>query len=276
MQLERYQEIKSALAASDAGKSLAQTYRWGQFRNGESNKKWVDAIGMSAQVFSHGDLFYHLGETFLRYEDGRFTPEEQQTFLLGIAVHDIGEAKVDGTKYVGDVSAQHKTAKDEKKEVKVAYKAIDSLDVDDEFKARLLDAYKKVVEGGDPKLNFAFKALEKIEYIITAMKVYENGKIMESRGKRRIKNEDPLVGRVLVIDLGGKGLDMYIPQFPNSLGRLFKENAALIDEMFAATLPWLETHDSWGEDPVTHKPKPVDHKALADAFRVKWEAFKNS
>lgn len=268
MQLERYQEIKDALRNSEAGASLAQTYRWGQFRNGESNNKWVDAIGMSAQVFTHGDLFFHLGETFLRYEDGRFTREEQQTFLMGIAVHDIGEAKING-RGVGDVSAQVKTAKDEKREVKMAYKAIDSLELPDDLKEKLLDSYKKVVEGGDPKLNFAFKALEKIEYIITAMKVYENGKIMRSHGKRRIKYEDALIGRVLAIDLGGKGLDMYIPQFPNSLGRMFKQQSALIDEMFAATLPWMNSNDSWSD-------KPVDHKGLAEAFRVKWENFKKS
>ncbi len=266
MRIEAYPQIKQALAESAAGKSLKKTYRWQQFRTDESNKKWREALGATGQVFTHGDLFYHIGEVFLKFENGKFTPEEQETFLYGLAVHDIGEAIIDG-KGVGDIGAYMKKASDEKREVKIAYKATESLKLPDELKAKLLDSYKKVVEGEDPKLHRAFKALEKTEYILTAMKVYQNGKRMRKQGKRPLKYEAALVGRVLVFDLA-KDLDVYIPEYPNSIGRMLKHAVPLIDEMFAYSRPWLETNTEW-------RGKPVDGKALAEAFSLKWEAFKN-
>ena len=76
-------------------------------------------------------------------------------------------------------------------------------------------------------------------------------------------NEEKNVVAVLT-----KVLDVYAPQYPDSIGKFFLDNAWVIDDMFAHSLPWLETHDEWNG-------KEVDHKALAAVFRAKWEDFKN-
>lgn len=267
MRLEIYPQIKRALAESEAGKSLAKTSRWTQFRTNESNRKWREAIGATGQVLTHSDLFYHIAEKFLDCEGDRFTPEEQETFLYGIAVHDIGEAIING-KGVGDIGAYKKTGADEKKEAKIAYKAIDMLDLPQGIKDKLLDSYKQVVEGENPELHNAFKALEKTEYVLTAIKVFQNGKRLKNEGKHRLKYEDALVGRVLVYDLA-KVLNVYAPEYPNSIGIMFRNAAPLVDEMFAATLPWLETNTSWMD-------KTVDHPTLAKSFKERWEEFKRS
>lgn len=265
MRLEAYPQIKSALAESAAGKSLQKILRWTQFRTNESKKKWREAVGATGQVLTHSDLFYHHGPSFLKRENGRFTNSEQVTFLFGLSLHDIGES-TNFESSIGDVGAYMKTSADEKREFKIAHLAIDSLNLPEETKLKLHDSYKKVVEGEDPKLHHAFKALEKTEYVLTAMKVYQNGKRMRAEGKRPLKYEAALVGRVLVYDLT-KVLDVYAPAYPNSIGLLFKNAAPLIDEMFTYSLPWLEANTEW-------RGKAVDHKALAETFKTKWEAFK--
>ncbi|HJY98141.1 MAG TPA: hypothetical protein VJ227_00295 [Patescibacteria group bacterium] len=256
----------AALGASEAGESLKNTYRWAQFRTTESNEDWIKYLGKTGQVFSHGILFFNYMKWFIAKENGRFTPEETETLLWGVAPHDTGEAKITGSVFVGDKSAQVKTAMDEKKETKVAYRVISLLGVPEEMRERLLEGYKKVVEGEDPKLHRAFKALEKSEYVFTAMKVYSN--IKKFGNGEVLGLAAPMIGRVLVIDLA-KVIDVYAPEYPNSIGRFFKENHCVIDDMFAYSLPWLNANAEW-------MGKPVDHKGLASAFAQKWEAFKRS
>lgn len=263
MSAEFFPEFIKALEKSEAGASLKETYRWSQFRTTESNETWRKYYGATGQVFTHGIIFFNDARWFLRREGGRFTGNEAEIFLLGIATHDIGEAKING-KGVGDIGSYIKTATDEKREEKIAHKVIRLLDLPQETKDSLLNGYKNVVEGENPKLNQAFKALETSEYVFTAIKVYLNNKRL--RGIPALERVEAMVGRVLVYDLA-KVLDLYAPLFPNSIGKFFHDNECLIDEMYAYSLPWLSTHTEWNG-------KNVDHKALAEAFKVKWEAFK--
>lgn len=265
MSVEAYPQIKQALTESGAGKSLKKIYRWQQFRTNESNKKWREALGATGQVLTHLDLFYHLGSHFSNCEDGRFTTDERETFLFGLTLHDIGES-TNFDLSVGDIGAYMKTSADEKKEFKIAHIAIDSLGLPQEVKSKLHDSFRDVIEGKNPKLHNAFKALEKTEYVLTAMKVYQNGKRMRELGKKPLRHEAPLVGRVLVYDLA-KVLDVYAPAYPASIGMLFSRTESLIDEMFAYSRSWLETALEW-------RGKPTDHPALAKEFEEKWNAFK--
>ena len=264
MSAEFFSTFIKALENSEAGRSLKETYRWSQFRKNESNEEWKAIYGATGQVFSHGILFYNFMRWFTRQEKERFNIEEVETLLWGTAPHDIGEAKING-KGVGDIGAYAKTSADEKKETKIAYRAIDSLDLSDEIKSRLLDGYKKVIEGEDPKLHQAFKALEKTEYVLTAIKVYLNGKRLKFQGKPGLKFQEPMIGRVLVFDLP-KVLEVYAPEYPASIGKFFHDNSSLIDEMFAYSLHWLMENKFWDG-------KDVNHSAKAEEFRVKWEAF---
>lgn len=267
MNIETFGKVYSALSQNEAGRSLMDTYRWSQFRTNESNDEWHELFGATGQVFTHSQLFWHLSRWFLQKEQGRFTPKKEEMFLYGTAPHDLGEAKIKG-KGVGDVSAMFKTRDDERRESKMARLVISSLLITDELKTKLIDGYDSVVNGKDPELHFAFKALEKSEYVFTAMKVYQNSKKMEAQGKKGLELLKPLVGRVLVFDLT-KVLDVYAPVYVNSIGEIFKKSSRLIDEMFVYSMPWLLTQSRWQD-------KSVDHASLARTFVSKWEEFKNS
>ncbi|HEX7042349.1 MAG TPA: hypothetical protein VF189_03800 [Patescibacteria group bacterium] len=263
MTIELYPQIIQAFKRSEAGQSLSKIYRWSKFRGSSSEKRWKELLGASANDFSHGLLFYGIGKEFLKKETGRFSPEEQRTFLNGLICHDWGEAIIDGSS-VGDVSAQVKNNRHEEEESKVVRKVLTSLDIDNQVKSELLNGYQEVVEGKNPKLHNAFKALEKTEYVLNAIKMYRNS--TKRRGLNRNNLATPLVARVLVIDMS-KIIDKYIPEYPNSIGKMFWENRALIDEMYQSTKPWLETTSEWlGEK--------IDHKALGEDFFRKWSDFK--
>ncbi len=270
MSKEYFPEFAQALKVSEAGQSLLTTYRWeSHFRTNESNETWRQVFGATGQVFTHSVLFYGIGKWFLRKEAGRFTKDQQKTFLYGVGPHDTGEAKLNG-KGVGDISAQVKTEEDEKKESRMAKRVISTLSISDALKAKLKEGYDLVVNGKDPELHFAFKAIEKSEYVITAMKVFQNQRKLEAKGLSRLDDEmeHALVGRVLVIDLA-KALDVYAPKFPDSIGELFRCSAPLIDEMYEFSKPWLMSNTTW-------KGKEVDHPTLAKAFEEKWQAFKET
>lgn len=265
VKLESYSEIMAALKASEAGKSLQNTYRWSSFRMDESDRLWREILGATAQDFSHGQLMYGIARSFLEYEPFRFSPEQQTVFMFGVLSHDWGEAILDG-KGVGDVSAQVKTSAIELEESVIARQVIASLMLPGLLKQRLSDGYSKVVEGRDQKLHHAFKALEKTEYVITATKVYQNCQCLRAQGRSTIQQELPLVGRVLIFDLS-KVLDMFIPEYHQSIGTYFHNQECLIDEMLDYSLPWLKETKSW-------LAKPVDHAGFAESFEKKWNTFK--
>lgn len=270
MTVEYFPTFTEALKNSEAGTSLLNTYRWeAHFKTNETKETWRDVFGATGQVFTHSVLFYNLAEWFLQKETGRFTPEKEELFLYGVGPHDTGEAKING-KGIGDISAQVKTEADEKKESVMAKKVISTLNIPSELKSKLKYGYDQVVNGKDAELHHAFKALEKTEYVLTAMKVFQNNRKLEEQGRPRLdpEMEKALVGRVLVIDLA-KVLDVYAPAYPKSIGETLKCASPLVDTMFNFSLDWLNTHSEW-------KGKEVDHKKLAEEFKVKWEAFKAS
>lgn len=267
MKTEIFARVNSAISQSEAGESLKSTYRWSQFRtNNESNELWRQLFGATGVVFSHGEMFYHLMEWMIKKE-GNFTNREAATLLYGTSVHDIGEAIIKG-KGIGDKAAFYKTRSDEKKEIKIARIAIASLKLPKRLKTNLLKGYEQTVVGENPKLHFAFKALEKTEYVFTVMKVYQNNKKLKDKGLPQMTHLEPMIGRVLIFDLA-KVLDLYAPKFPNSIGAALHSAEPLIDEMFEFSLPWLSKHNEW-------QGIQYDHKAIADSFRTKWESFKNS
>ncbi|QQG41559.1 MAG: hypothetical protein HYV90_05395 [Candidatus Woesebacteria bacterium] len=266
MGVEFFSDISRALAKTEAGRSLKEILRWSEYRTGESEQEWISKIGITGQDFLHTTtLMPQIGEVFLRLEGDRFSSSEQETFRYGLISHDFGEAKING-KGIGDISASIKNAKDEKIESGIARKVIASLDLPKETKDKLLNGYHEVVEGGNPKLYDAFKALERTEYVITAMKAFVNCRRLEIQGKPGIKEEKAMIGRVLVINLT-KVLNEHVPNYPNSIGRLFSNNRELIDQMFDFSTEWLVSNNSW-------RGKDVDHGALAMMFQSQWIKFK--
>ncbi len=267
-QIPHYSKIHSAFENSEAAASLKSIYRWSTFRVNETDEEWREALGPTAIDYEHGYLMVDLAVDFLAHEKDRFTEPQQRKFLLGIMLHDFGESILKGNDdSIGDVSAQIKTTEHEKKESIIARVVINSLDLDESIKEEMITAYHDVVEGGDPELNKYFKAIEKSEYVLTAMQVYLHGKWQRSIGKKGIENEIPLVGRVLVKDLP-KVLENYAKEYPSIASR-FRSDSKLIDEMFAHTLPWLKTAKEWAK-------MPEDHESLANNFEKVWKDFKKT
>lgn len=258
--------LATALRQTKAGESLAGIYRWSSFRSSETDADWRELLGATAIDIEHGELMYELGSIFLEQEKGRFTPEQEELFLYGFLVHDFGEAIIDENG-IGDVSAQIKTTEHEKIENGIARAVIDSLPVDPTLKDKLLLSYQQVVEGGDPELHKAFKALEKTEYVMTALIAYQNCRSREEQGKSGILLEKPMVGRVLVIDLS-KVLNVFAPEYPSSIGRYVRSMEPVIEEAYQYTESWLR-QNSW-------RNLTADHNELCDQFEAKWEAFKDS
>lgn len=262
MRIENYSKIKEALSSSPAGESLKSIYRWSGngFRNSQSDKEWSRIMGATAQDFTHGELMYHIARDFCEREYV-FTPRQERIFLFGVIVHDWGEAIIDKNS-IGDISAQIKTKANEKQEGVVFREVIKKIKIDRRTRRELLNGYIQTVESGDHVLNYAFKALEKTEYVITAMKAYQNCK----RHGIELPTLAPLVGRVLTIDLTSI-LDNHAEKYPYSIGLLFKNSQKLIDEMYEFSRPWLIANMEW-------YGKAVDHPALAVAFEEKWNNFK--
>lgn len=265
--LETFSAIMEAFGRSEAGQSLKEIIRWSALRLDESDEVFTKRLGVTSIDFKHGMLMYHIARTFLKYEPHRFSQEEQNIFLHGILNHDWGEAVING-EGIGDINAHFKTADNEKVESRMARIAIASLELPEEIKNALLMGYEQVVEGKHPQLQHAFKGLEKAEYVMTAMKVYQNNKRAKAAGEPILKNEEPLIGRVLVIELT-KLLREYAPVYPDSIGMYLYNCRDLLEEMFEFSKPWLLTHDAW-------MGKLVDHPRLVAELTEEWDKFKET
>lgn len=253
------EEIFSAIEKSPAGASLRETVRWDRFRDAsESREYWKEILGDTAIVFSHMQLFSRLTYKFLENEFEHFTDHEKEILFLSSTVHDIGEAKIKGDG-VGDIADPFKTSAQEKIEWKIARKAINQLNIDGELKKRLWDSYEKVIIGKDSKLHLAFKALEKYEYFLTAMNVFNNVSERYKQNLPGIVNAKKLVGRVLTADFP-KLLENYVPHFPSSIESDIKYVYPLIDEAFSFSTPL-----NWA----------TEEEALQfESARISWENWK--
>lgn len=267
IKLAEYSEVMMALSESEAGESLKNTHRWSGFRTDETNEEWRAMLGATEQDYSHGILNYQIARIFVELEGSRFTDEQKETFLWGALCHDWGEAILNG-EGVGDVSSQLKTSDDERGESVIFRRVIESLDLPDETKAKLLNGYEQVVEGGDSDLQLAFKALEKSEYVMTVIKVFQNSQKLLAGGKTGPALEIPMEARVIVINLATV-LDKYAYKYPESIGRYFYNMSETVDEMFESCLPWLMTTTEWDG-------KVVDHADLANELWTKWNTFKQA
>lgn len=247
---ERYsnlpiKEIFSAVKKHPAGDSLKKTERFSGFREDESNEVWREVLGASANTLEHSQLFTGVVSAFLSDEGDRYSTEERIKLVLGAAVHDFGEASINGDG-VGDVAWYLKTDETDKEEAEIAHRVISELDVPDELKEDLHTAYKEVVEGENEKLHFAYNALEKAEYFMTAMKVYQNCRKREKIGKPILRNEKDFVGRVIVNDLQNN-IDTYVEHFPDSIALYMVGMISTIDEAYAFTKPHLQSLEDYGE-----------------------------
>lgn len=238
-------EIFTAVKKHPAGASLKKIERYDNFREGESVKVWREVLGASANTLEHSELFTGIVLSLIKEEGDRYSMEERRKLVLGAVVHDFGEAFINGDG-VGDIAWYLKTDETDKKEAEIAHRVISGLDVPDELKEDLHTIYKEVVEGENEKLHLAFKALEKTEYFMTAMKVYQNCRKREGEGKKIIKNEKDMVGKIIVNNLQNN-LEVYVEEFPNSIGKYIERMIPVVDEAYAFTKPHLQSLEEYRE-----------------------------
>ena len=227
----------NALEKHPAFQSLSTTLRWDRFRHpelSETPKHWLNVLGETAVVFTHMRYFSQITEDFIKKEWTKFNKNQRRTLRLGVSLHDVGEAKIDGIG-IGDVAVPFKNESHEKLEWEVAEKVIKSLpNISDSLKKELLSAYKKVVTGEDPILHGAFKALEKTEYLMTGLNVFKEVRRLQNMGYQGIFEAKKLVGLVLAKDLP-KIIEKYAPQYPFFIGGYLQDEMGTIDAAFAST-----------------------------------------
>ena len=243
----------AAYKKTPAAKVLEVMPRWDSFFEGEPLERRRKVLGATAYVEPHQNLFTQMGRRLLEKEPRLLN--HAPIVLGGFRLHDLGESSK------GDKSAQIKTVDDEKNEHKVAIRVFESMPLPAAKIDTYISNYRRVVMGEDPELKNIFPALEQYEYLNTAFNLH---RYVKNTGEKFI-NSTPMVARVLVIN-GGKLLTKHVPNFPNSIGAELRRNADLIDEMYVASLPWLQETKEWGG-------KPVDHAQLASAFNENWNNF---
>lgn len=233
-----FEKIAKALEKSDAGKSLKRTERWSVFRADESSKLWREIVGEAANVYEHSLAFFRLGEDFIKLEE-KILPKDREIFLYSLICHDFGEAIIDG-KGVGDVASFKKDKKTEGLEREIAKKVIKSLKLNEQVKKRLNCAYDLVITGRNKKLNFAFKALERVDYAFTAIYVFEKCREREKKNLAVIKHESDLVGRVFARDLAYV-LNECVNHFVNSIGHMLKKKSGVIESIYDHIYPYAKS-----------------------------------
>jgi hypothetical protein len=250
-------EIFSAVKRHPAGDSLKNTERYSGFRADESTRVWREILGASANSLEHSELFTRLTVLFIRDEGDKFTQGEKRMLILGASVHDFGEAILDG-EGVGDIVWNSKTDETEKEEAEMAHRVISELEITDDLKDELHIAYQEVVEGENTKLHSAFKALEKAEYFMTGMKVFQTSRKREEKGRPLMENEKDIVGKIIVNNINNN-LYIYEGEYPNSIGKYMERMIPVVDKAYAFTKSHVKTID--------------DYEGKIERFEEIWENF---
>lgn len=200
---------------STYGESLAKIERWSPFRQGETTEEWCRLLGPTATVDTHQEYIVDLAE-FLLADTKLISPEEKETFLLASLVHDLGEMAI------SDIPSPLKTDQDQRHEWQHALVFLSSLT----FSKEATDAYRQVVMGENMVLHQLFKAIEKSEYFITAMNLFEQ----VTRHRLQKENLWQLIAKVLAYD--SPGVLQHAQQYPTTLGKYFLQRQLQVQLMF--------------------------------------------
>lgn len=222
-------EIQQAIRNSTIGNQLSAIERWHKFRLQETTIDWIDLLGPTAVVLTHQEHFLQFTQLWVKNLE---EPKLRQ-LLLASSVHDVGEAKL------GDIASPDKTSLDEKNEVDFAIEAILSLPLDHLLIQELIVAYYEVIRGDNDSLHYIFKALERTEYLDTAIHLFDKlsqGKTMEKGWL--------MIARVLSFDF--PKVLKYAEALPSIIGEYLNSHQNQINIMFeqsqAAVTPDFEAN----------------------------------
>lgn len=222
-------KVQQAIKDSIIGTQLSTIERWHKFRSGETLADWIDLLGPTAVVLTHQEYFVQFVKFWVKnLEELKF-----RQLLLASSVHDLGEAKL------GDIASPDKTIIDEKNEVNFAIEAILFLPLDNSLVQELIDAYHEVVKGDNESLHYIFKALERTEYLDTAIHLFDKlsqGKTMEKGWL--------MIARVLAFDF--PKVLKYAEALPNIIGEYLNtyhdQISAMFEQSQTAVTPDFETN----------------------------------
>lgn len=227
--------ILQALAIHPAGPALKAELRWMDFHSPSDTPLWRQVIGPGANVWDHTISFYRHARLFARIEPHLQDPRLKSTFLLGVLSHDFGEAKINGVG-VGDMAWYRRTPESERKEALIAHGIIGQLDLEPPLRQRMSLAHHEVVSGGNPTLHHAFKALERADYVLTALHVYAMGRM-----GLVIARSQELIGKVITNDLT-RTILQFTDHYPRSIGAYFHSVSGTIDSAIASAAPYLHSY----------------------------------
>jgi hypothetical protein len=174
-------QIHELFAGSSFGHSLGQNVRFERYKPvGYSNKDWMKLLGADVNNLQHMPLTLRISHGFLQYceiptekqfpnpADYTFTLDEKVDIQLAAIIHDWGEA------VVGDILFDQKTAEHEIKEG-VAIRSIleKLLHSRRNLHYRAERVISNVVENKNSHEGRAFNAIERIGYMRTGLRAYE-------------------------------------------------------------------------------------------------------
>ncbi|MFZ1019551.1 MAG: hypothetical protein WAN61_00970 [Minisyncoccia bacterium] len=156
------------------GKKLSDQIRWARFKpENTTNEKWNKLFGADVNNLEHLKLTYGLTRQFIKYlnEKKQLTKEEQENLLLAATVHDWAEA------ITGDLSYYLRTEENEREELIYLEKIIREIcGQDEKLFFRMKFVIDEIVHNKDSKLGKMFNAIEKVGYVRTSIRAYNESK----------------------------------------------------------------------------------------------------
>jgi hypothetical protein len=212
--LEKVDFIRQAIRNSPFAAELTRQERWSLFRARENKAEWISLLGPSAIVLSHQEFF----TDFVLRCCNDLSPGKMTAIILAATTHDMGEATR------GDIAASLKTGADDELEYIAAVQNIAQLKLPADFITELVGYYQEVVMGKNAELHGLFRALERTEYLDTAIHVFhslQRGELMEKGWL--------MVSQVITNDL--PKIIAFAKEYP-SIGFYLVEQRQNIDLMF--------------------------------------------
>ena len=190
-----FSDISSKFSSTEWGKKLKSNIRWARFKPPEiPDKEWEKVLGADVNNLEHLVLTRGLTSSFLKGcettgEEGKggikeaasFSTEEQELLLLTATVHDWGEA------IKGDINFYLKTTKDHTEEMHELVIMIKEIlgQMFEEKDRKDIEVITNQIVGilthTDSKLGKAFNAIERVGYIRTSIRAYNES---EKRGEK--------------------------------------------------------------------------------------------
>jgi hypothetical protein len=209
---DTFMALYESFAASELGQALGETVRYERYKPAfVDNEEWQELLGADVNNLAHLKLTYGLTRAFLvgcreaNSMECRFSRREEAILLTVAVVHDWAEA----LKHIGDVSFDLKTAAQEKAEHQELARLLQAHESGSIDVASVMD----VIKHPESLLGRAFNAIERVGYLRTALRAWEQvPAVMQDRVRPLEQREELGEGLVLLTQ------NVLFNQIPTLLG----------------------------------------------------------